>query len=132
MPRSLQSVGLYADEICRVEEPATVGLVTNLGVTCCYQVGDGPHTSSLQDARGESAGGGSTARRVLPCDPDWLHIECRDRECAVVGTVVKKVLVVDDDESIRETLRTVLEEAGYVVDEAPDGMGALKRVTQQS
>jgi CheY-like chemotaxis protein len=45
-----------------------------------------------------------------------------------VGTVVKKVLVVDDDESIRETLRTVLEEAGYVVDEAPDGMGALKRL----
>lgn len=45
-----------------------------------------------------------------------------------MGTVVKKVLVVDDDESIRETLRSVLEDAGYTVEEATDGMGALKRL----
>lgn len=43
-----------------------------------------------------------------------------------MGRVVKKVLVVDDDESIRETLRTVLEDADYAVEEASDGLGALK------
>lgn len=35
------------------------------------------------------------------------------------------VLVVDDDRSIRETLRCVLEDEGYDVLEAPDGMAAL-------
>ena len=35
------------------------------------------------------------------------------------------VLVVDDDRSIRETLRYVLEDEGYHVLEAPDGMVAL-------
>lgn len=35
------------------------------------------------------------------------------------------VLVVDDDRAIRETLRFVLEDEGYHVLEAPDGMAAL-------
>jgi CheY-like chemotaxis protein len=35
------------------------------------------------------------------------------------------VLVVDDDEPIRDTLRSVLEDAGHTVTEAPDGVAAL-------
>lgn len=35
------------------------------------------------------------------------------------------VLVVDDDQAIRETLRLVLEDSSYVVIEAPDGKTAL-------
>lgn len=35
------------------------------------------------------------------------------------------VLVVDDDQAIRETLRLVLEDAGYGVLEAPDGVTSL-------
>lgn len=38
------------------------------------------------------------------------------------------VLVVDDDETIRDTLRLVLEDAGYRVEEAPDGRTALDRM----
>lgn len=45
-----------------------------------------------------------------------------------VGTVVNKVLVVDDDEAIRETLQTLLEDAGYRVEEATEGMEALRRL----
>jgi CheY-like chemotaxis protein len=36
------------------------------------------------------------------------------------------VLVVDDDQAIRETLRLVLEDSNYVVLEAPDGQTALR------
>jgi CheY-like chemotaxis protein len=37
-----------------------------------------------------------------------------------------RVLVVDDDRAIRETLRYVLEDEGYIVEEAPDGLAALE------
>ncbi|HET7792369.1 MAG TPA: response regulator transcription factor, partial [Rhizobacter sp.] len=35
-----------------------------------------------------------------------------------------KLLLVEDDPTLRDQLRTALEEAGYVVDEAGDGRGA--------
>jgi CheY-like chemotaxis protein len=37
-----------------------------------------------------------------------------------------RVLVVDDDEAIREAMRLALEEAGYEVLEASDGLSALR------
>jgi CheY-like chemotaxis protein len=37
-----------------------------------------------------------------------------------------RVLLVDDDQAIRETLRFVLEDAGYQVLEASDGLAALQ------
>lgn len=40
------------------------------------------------------------------------------------------VLIVDDDDAIRASLRWVLEEEGYTVFEAPDGKSALVRVCE--
>ena len=37
-----------------------------------------------------------------------------------------RVLLVDDDDAIRETLRLALEDAGYQVQEAGDGVAALE------
>ena len=42
------------------------------------------------------------------------------------------VLVVDDDDAIRQLIQTRLEMAGYTVDTAPDGVEAIKRLDQQS
>lgn len=39
-----------------------------------------------------------------------------------------RVLVVDDDEAIRETVRFALEDVGYEVDEAADGLAALRKL----
>ena len=41
---------------------------------------------------------------------------------------VMRVLIVDDDEGIRETIRFALEDAGYTVAEANDGLAALKQL----
>jgi two-component system, OmpR family, alkaline phosphatase synthesis response regulator PhoP len=41
---------------------------------------------------------------------------------------VTQVLIVDDDAAIRETLRFILEDAGYTVLEERDGLGALQRL----
>jgi CheY-like chemotaxis protein len=41
---------------------------------------------------------------------------------------VTRVLVVDDDEGIRETIRFALEDVGYAVAEAADGLAALQRL----
>ncbi|MFQ6067940.1 MAG: response regulator [Candidatus Bathyarchaeia archaeon] len=38
-----------------------------------------------------------------------------------------KILVVDDDESIRKVLVTILEEEGYIVDTAENGKEAIKK-----
>ena len=38
-----------------------------------------------------------------------------------------RILVVDDDESIRKTLATILEEKGYVVDAAENGREAIEK-----
>ena len=37
------------------------------------------------------------------------------------------ILVIDDDQSVREVLRKVLERAGHTVSEAADGKAALRR-----
>lgn len=39
--------------------------------------------------------------------------------------MIAPVLIVDDNEAIRETLRFLLEDAGYEVEEAEDGIAAL-------
>ena len=38
-----------------------------------------------------------------------------------------RILVVDDDESIRNTVKAILEDEGYIVDVAANGREAIKR-----
>lgn len=38
-----------------------------------------------------------------------------------------RILIIDDQELVRRSLRKVLEKAGHEVDEAPDGQAALRR-----
>ena len=42
-----------------------------------------------------------------------------------------RVLIVDDDESIRKTLAAILEEEGYRVDTAPNGRRAIRKSKSQ-
>lgn len=41
---------------------------------------------------------------------------------------MKRILIIDDENSIRRTLRDILENEGYAIDDAPDGYEGLKLV----
>ncbi len=45
-----------------------------------------------------------------------------------MAPILMPILIVDDDEAIRETLRFLFEDAGYDVEEAEDGVAALARL----
>ncbi|MFC2163129.1 response regulator [Candidatus Altiarchaeota archaeon] len=40
----------------------------------------------------------------------------------------KKILIVDDEEDIRDTVRTILESIGYTVEEASSGMDCMGKI----
>ena len=42
-----------------------------------------------------------------------------------------RILVVDDDESIRNTVKAILEDEGYIVDLAATGRDAVKKQKKQ-
>ena len=43
-----------------------------------------------------------------------------------------KILIVDDDETIRSTMKAILEDEGYIVDSAANGKEAIKKTQEQS
>ncbi len=43
-----------------------------------------------------------------------------------------KILIVDDDETIRSTMKAILEDEGYIVDSAANGKVAIKKTQEQS
>ncbi|MEM3586967.1 MAG: response regulator [Candidatus Jordarchaeaceae archaeon] len=42
-----------------------------------------------------------------------------------------RILVIDDDESIRTVLKTILEEEGYIVDTAENGKEAIRKTNEK-
>jgi two-component system response regulator HydG len=42
--------------------------------------------------------------------------------------MIPRILLVDDDQALRFTLRSILEDSGYLVDEAQDGAAALAKI----
>src|SRR4051812_23073644 len=64
-----------------------------------------------------------------------LHISLVPRQCPKPGpplsqppAATRRILVVDDEPTVRRFASRVLMEAGYLVDEATDGAAALERV----
>jgi len=43
-----------------------------------------------------------------------------------------RILIVDDDEAIRTTMKVILEDEGYSVDSAPSGKEAIKKTLEQT
>jgi CheY-like chemotaxis protein len=75
-------------------------------------------------------GGGTTVSIWLPAGAASVALPRRTAGGATVadrpdGSVVQRVLLVDDDELVRETMRAQLEDSGYVVQTASSGQQAL-------
>lgn len=69
-------------------------------------------------------------KRSLNLAPLLQRIKAHSELAETAGSEVRPtVLVVDDDDSIREYLSELLHDQGYDVDTAVDGMDALKRVS---
>jgi CheY-like chemotaxis protein len=47
------------------------------------------------------------------------------------AVMIKRILVVDDESDIREYLRTALEDAGFLVETAADGLEALASISRE-
>jgi DNA-binding response OmpR family regulator len=52
-------------------------------------------------------------------------------EVATSELTDRRILLVEDDETVREVVRTYLEDAGYIVDEVPDGFSAMDLVARR-
>ena len=63
---------------------------------------------------------------VKPVDRERLSGVLRN----ICGTVARQVLLVDDDDIMRRTLRTALENDGWEVSEAENGRVALARLSE--
>ncbi|MHB0915679.1 MAG: GAF domain-containing protein [Thermoleophilia bacterium] len=101
-----------------------VGKGTGLGLSVCFGI--------VQEHRGaiwaEEAPAGTGARFVveLPVRIDATISETHESESAAVKP--GKILLVDDEESVRSVLRETLSRAGHEVDVASNGEAALEQI----
>jgi CheY-like chemotaxis protein/two-component sensor histidine kinase len=114
--------GIPTDVVDRVFEPFFTtkeqGSGTGLGLSICYGIVQSHNgVIRLQNA----AGGGAEAVVWLPLAPAAAPAESREPRRA-------DVLVVDDEDYIRELLRETLNSAGFGVETAVDGQEARDRL----
>lgn len=125
--------GMTEEVLARAFEPffttKAVGKGSGLGLSQVFglakQSGGGVTIDTV-------VGQGATIRVYLPrteATPVSLSVEPRDlRMAAEQGTVV---LVVDDDDAVREVTVNILQDLGYVVEEAGSGGRALELIKQR-
>ncbi|HZH80564.1 MAG TPA: response regulator, partial [Gemmatimonadales bacterium] len=82
----------------------------------------GPHASA------EPAGAGVGRGHETLTDFELLEEPAPPRVSGPHGLPARKVLLVDDEDSLRKVLKDLLEREGYVVAEARDGVQALDQV----
>ncbi|MBP1722331.1 MAG: response regulator [Deltaproteobacteria bacterium] len=78
----------------------------------------------------EAMKGGAVDFLPKPIDLSYLEKLVQEKTEAA-KTPVKPILVVDDEPSMRESLRDWLKDSGYEVDIAPDGEVALKLISEK-
>jgi signal transduction histidine kinase len=119
--------GIPAQDLEKVFEPFyTTGKGTvGLGLAVCRSIVQG-HAGGIEVA--STPGQGSTFIMALPTTGGTKAMappSAGDTEPTGVPAELLKVLVVDDDEGVREILKRTLQMRGYVVETASDGLQAM-------
>ena len=103
------------------------GKGTGLGLATVYAI---VHQSGGRVEVQSELGKGSTFRVYLPSLGNGDTQETAESEPDVAASGEETILVVEDEPSLRELMREILERRGYKVLEASDGLEALQRVTE--
>ena len=69
-----------------------------------------------------------TVRIPLPAQPSSLARPSRTRRPTAAHPSARRVLIVDDEETIRQALTRFYQRRGWVVTQAADGLGAVERL----
>ena len=124
---TISDTGMGMDDAVRqrIFEPffttRPLGEGTGLGLAVVY----GVVTQAGGTVRAESVNGvGTSICIVLPCSMN--DVSEPPHESAPSGTVVERILLVDDDAAVRVTTRRLLERLDFAVVEAENGIEALE------
>ena len=122
--------GIARENLPRIFDPFFTtkeeGKGTGLGLSTSYGIIQG-HSGEI--AVDSEEGQWTEVRVVLPLDGLAARVEPGDGRPAAAASPAS-VLVVDDEEHIRDILRESLEAAGYPADTAGDGQEALRKLAR--
>ena len=125
--------GIAPDSKARVFEPffTTKDSGTGLGLGICYGIVT-EHGGTIEVE--PHAGEGTCFRIALPFEASPTAPTQAKTDVGPARSehgAGRRVLVVDDEENVRDVVARALQNHGYVVDEAGDGQSALKRIGEQ-
>ncbi len=121
--------GIAQEDLHRLFEPffttKEVGQGTGLGLSLAYS-SVREHGGTIRARNVPGAGAEFIVRLPSPAEVvASAHVEEPHRPAAI-DSARRRLLVVDDEEAVRELLRMTLVDLGFRVDLAPDGVAALR------
>ncbi len=124
-----EGCGIPAAELPRIFDPyfTTKERGTGLGLTSVYSI---VHRHGGQVEVSSVAGRGATFTIYLPAFDGNVDEEAHKGHEGVVVAGKGRILVMDDEEMIRDLAAIMLEEAGYLVESCDDGSRAVARFMQ--
>jgi PAS domain S-box-containing protein len=124
--------GMDADTQRKIFEPffttKEVGKGTGLGMAIIYGIVK-QHNGYINVY--SEPGIGTTFRIYLPLSTEEIEEVSRMRQFEANAEGTETILLVEDDESVRDLNRMILEDAGYTVLEAVDGQDALDKFMER-
>ncbi len=123
----MRVVDVPGDDSERHGEPGGAGAPGGAGVgEGARAAGHAPPAGRLSPAGGK--GGPSTVAEPLGSHFELLEEPTPPRTSGAHGLPARKVLLVDDEDSLRRVMKDLLERDGYIVSEARDGVQALDQI----
>jgi len=126
--------GISRDHLAKIFDPffttKPVGKGTGLGLSIAYGIVQEHEGTIVAVSEGES---GTLFKMVLPCSSiDSTEGIISSSQSELTTEVQgKKILVVDDETSIVDLIRVILEREGYTVETAYDGNVALRKIEEE-